>query len=346
MSNNNLFKKVAVCTDIHFGNKSNSTTHNQDCEDFIDWFIETAHKNDCETCMFLGDWHHQRASINVHTLNYSLRSLEKLGKSFEKFYFITGNHDLYYRDRRDLNSVEFASRFPGISIVNQTINEGNVAIVPWLVGDDFKKIKKIKAKYIFGHFDLPHFYMNAMVQMPDHGHGLKAEDLKKPEMVFSGHFHKRQERGNVIYPGNCFPHNYSDAWDDNRGLMFLKWGGQPEYVNWPDAPRYRTISLSKLIDNPEKILSNKTYCRITLDVPITYEEANYIKETFAAQYNLREIALMPSKKEEHAQDWTAGAELQVESVDQIVLSQLQSIDSSTIKNKLLIDIYNGLNINA
>ena len=112
MGNNNLFKKVAVCTDIHFGNKSNSTTHNQDCEDFIDWFIETAHKNDCETCMFLGDWHHQRASINVHTLNYSLRSLEKLGKSFEKFYYITGNHDEMIRR---FNGLEMGS----LKIVNQ-----------------------------------------------------------------------------------------------------------------------------------------------------------------------------------------------------------------------------------
>ena len=71
--------------------------------------------------------------------------------------------------------------------------------------------------------------MNAMVQMPDLGHGLKAEDLRKPEFVFSGHFHKRQDDGNIIYTGNAFSLNYSDAWDDDRGLMFLKWGGQPEF---------------------------------------------------------------------------------------------------------------------
>ena len=38
----NLFKKAAVCTDIHFGLKSNSQTHNDDCLNFIKWFIETA----------------------------------------------------------------------------------------------------------------------------------------------------------------------------------------------------------------------------------------------------------------------------------------------------------------
>ena len=94
------------------------------------------------------------------------------------------------------------------------------------------------------------------------------------------------------------------------------------------------------------MLSNKTHCRITLDVPITYEEANYIKETFAQQYDLREIALMPGKKEEHAQDWSAGVDIEVENVDQIVLNQLKTIESSTIKSDTLIQIYNGLNINA
>ena len=34
-----LFKKVACFTDIHFGLKSGSRTHNQDCEDFVTCLI-------------------------------------------------------------------------------------------------------------------------------------------------------------------------------------------------------------------------------------------------------------------------------------------------------------------
>ena len=79
-----------------------------------------------------------------------------------------------------------------------------------------------------------------------------------------------------------------------------------------------------------------------LDVGITYEEANFIKETFAKQYDLREITLMPSKKEEHTQDWNKGVDIQVENVDTIVLSQLESVQSDTIKKQILVDIYTGL----
>ena len=124
--------------------------------------------------------------------------------------------------------------------------------------------------------------------------------------------------------------------------MFMDWKGDMEFVAWPDAPKYRTISLSRLIDDPAKYLGEKTYCRVTLDVGITYEEANFIKETFAQQFNLREIALMPSKKEEHTNDWNKGVEIEVENVDSIVMSQLDSIQSETIKKEMLVDIYRGL----
>jgi DNA repair exonuclease SbcCD nuclease subunit len=337
-----FFDKAIIFTDIHFGMKNNSRHHNQDCEDFIDWMISEAHNRGIKKCFFLGDWHHNRASINVSTLNYTTSNLRRLNDNFDEVIMITGNHDLYYREKREIHSLSMIEDFPKIRMINdQRFVEDGVAFIPWLCDDEWKSLRDIKCKYMFGHFELPSFYMNAMVQMPDHG-GLKAEDLSGPEMVFSGHFHKRQQHGNVIYPGNCFPHNYADAWDDERGCTILDWDGTIEYLKWPDAPKYRTLTLSKLIDDPDKFLSDKTYCRVTLDVGITYEEANFIKETFAKQYDLREIALMPSKKEEHTQDWNKGVDIQVENVDSIVLSQLDSVQSDTIKKELLVDIYTGL----
>ena len=77
----NLFKRAIFFTDIHFGMKSNSHTHNQDCLDFIDFVIETGKARNCETCIFLGDWHHNRASLNISTLNYSVRGMDKLTKA-------------------------------------------------------------------------------------------------------------------------------------------------------------------------------------------------------------------------------------------------------------------------
>ena len=336
----NLFKHVACFTDIHYGNKHNSRTHNNDCEEFVTWFIQEAKARGCETCIFLGDWHHHRSNVNVSTLNYTMSGLRMLNDAFDKVYIITGNHDLFYREKREIHSLIMGQEFNNIEIVDEKIVSGDVAIVPWLVEDEWKSVKKIKTKYMFGHFEIPGFKMNALVEMPDHGQ-INRTHFQHQEYVFSGHFHKRQQSDNVHYIGNPFGHNYADAWDDERGMMVLEWGGKPKYIDFA-GPRYRTVSLSRLIDEPDEILNDKTYCRATLDISISYEEASFIKETFSQQYGVREITLMPTKKEEHAQDWRVVDDIEVENVDQIVYNSLNAVDSEMIDKKLLVEIYNNL----
>jgi DNA repair exonuclease SbcCD nuclease subunit len=337
----NLFKKAAVFTDIHFGLKSNSTLHNEDCLAFVKWATAKAKEEGCETALFLGDWHNNRASINILTLGYSLRALEHLNSNFENVYFIPGNHDLYYRDKRDVQSVEWAKHLPNVHIVNDWFNDGNVVIAPWLVGEDFKRLKKLKGKYMFGHFELPGYLMNAMVAMPDHGEVDPKNDLAGFEHVFSGHFHKRQTKGNVTYIGNCFPHNYADAGDDERGMMILEWDKQPEYYAWPDQPMYRVFQLSDVLKHTEVMLQPNMHVRVNLDIDISYEEATFIKETFTDTYKLREITLIPAKVTELT-EYEIQGNIAFESVDQIVFSQLSNIDSNQYNPTLLLEIYRNL----
>jgi DNA repair exonuclease SbcCD nuclease subunit len=335
-----LFKKVACFTDIHFGLKSNSQTHNQDCEDFVDWFIAEAKKEGCETCIFLGDWHHNRNSINLTTLDASIRSLEKLGAAFEQFFWFPGNHDLFYKDKRTIHSSAFGKHIPGVTVVDKVTTIDDVTMVPWLVGDEWKSMKDVKSKYVFGHFELPLFYMNAMVQMPDHGE-LKSEDFAGPDYIFSGHFHKRQEKGKVVYIGNAFPHNFADSWDDDRGMMFMDWGGKPQFRVWNDAPKFRHIKLSRLIEEKDTLMLSKMYLKVNLDIDISFEEANFIKETFVTEHDVREISLIQDKENlESATDDQTDSKF--ESVDQIVTEQLIAIESDSFDKKTLLAIYNDL----
>lgn len=336
----NLFKKAAVFTDIHFGLKSNSQLHNEDCLNFVKWATAKAREEGCETCLFLGDWHNNRASINILTLQYSLQALEHLNDNFETVYFIPGNHDLYYRDKRDVQSVEWAKHLPNIKICNDWFSSGDVVIAPWLVAEDHKRIPKLKGKYMFGHFELPGYLMNAMVAMPEHGE-LRGDDFQGFEHVFSGHFHKRQTQRNITYVGNCFPHNYADAGDDDRGMMILEWDKPPEFHAWPDQPKYRVFQLSDVINHTEAMLKPGMHCRVNLDIDISYEEATFIKETFIDTYKLREITLIPAKVTELT-EYEIQGNIEFESVDQIVASQLTTLDNGKFNKNLLLDIYRNL----
>jgi hypothetical protein len=181
--------------------------------------------------------------------------------------------------------------------------------------------------------------MNAMVQMPDHGE-INLDSFKNYELGFSGHFHKRQQKGNMIYIGNAFPHNYADAWDDERGMMVMEWGGKPEYHTWDNQPTFRTLKLSELIDGADTIIKTKQHLRVSLDIDITFEEASFIKEKFIADYDIRELTLIAEKKE---LEINTNIDIQsFESVDQIVSSQIISIESDQFDKNTLLSIYNSL----
>lgn len=338
MTMKNLFNRAMVFSDIHFGRKHNSDEHNQDCMDFIDWLIHEGKSRNAETCLFLGDWNHHRSNINLLTLDYTMRALRKLNNAFNKTYILVGNHDIFFREKRDIHSMVVGSEFQNIVLIEDPSIIDNVAFVPWLVEDEWKSISSMKSKYLFGHLELPGFKMNAMIDMPDHG-GLNEKHFPHQDYVFSGHFHKRQFKGKVNYIGNPFGHNYADIWDFDRGAMFIQWDNEPEYINYEAGPRYININLSSLLANPTLYLKPKTYLQVILDVELTYEEATFLREELLSQYLVREFKLIKNNDEietDYAIDVT------LKTVDSIVVDQLSNIDSESFDNNTLIEIYNNL----
>ncbi len=336
---NNAFKRCIAFTDIHFGNKGNSALFNQDCTDFIDWMIEVAKERGCETCMFLGDWHHHRNTINVSTLNYTTRNLKKLNDSFEKVYFIPGNHDLFYREKRELNSLPMLDdQYPNITIIHDTLKVGDTVFMPWLVEDEWKKVRKTKCKYMFGHFEIPGFKLNAQIEMPDHGE-VNRSHFKDIEYVFSGHFHRRQISENIHYIGNPFGHDYSTSWDFDHGCMVLEWDKEPEYINWLDCPKYISLTLSKLMDNLS-ILNDKFYVKCEQDIELSFEESSLIKEQILNEHKVREFKLTQPKSTEH----TEGSEevVRFDTIDQIISSEINNIESDTFNKSILLAILNEI----
>jgi hypothetical protein len=151
----------------------------------------------------------------------------------------------------------------------------------------------------------------------------------------------RQQRRNINYIGNAFPHNFADAGDANRGCTVVQWGEKPTYHAWPGQPLYNVFDLSTLIDRGDQLLKPNMHVRVQLDIEISYEEAGFIKDTFISKHNLREMALMPNKQSSLEGDLAPG-EVRFESVDQIVTDQITKIESEFYDRKLLLQIYQEL----
>lgn len=343
--------KSAYLTDIHFGKKANSELHNQDCINFIKWFCEQVKADpEIDNIMFLGDWHENRSSLNISTLNYSYEGAKLLNDLNLPVYFIIGNHDLYYRNTRDLHSVIPFKEFENFILIDEPIvieevGEKGVLMCPYLFHEEYKDLAKYNNIPIWaGHFEFKGFVVTGHnIVMPT---GPDPEDFNGPKHIFSGHFHKRQSFGNVVYIGNTFPMDFGDAGDNERGMaIYDHKKDHVEFRNWPDCPKYIKTTLSSILAGKAEILPN-AQVKCIVDVPVSFEESTYLKQKFTEDYQLREFVLEESDELRHALSETESNIItdvdDIVSVDELVIQMLQEIESEHLDNNRLIEIYKKL----
>lgn len=343
-----LFNKVACFTDIHWGKKSDSELHNKDCYRFIDWFLEQVIAYECDSIIFLGDWYDNKSRLRVDTQWYSVGAMNRLNSLGIPIHWLVGNHDIFFKTNRDVHSLPFLhGHYENISVYNEVTRVGDVLFCPWLVGNEFTTPPDTECKYIFGHFGLPTFLMNENIKCLDKGMGLLADHFYQCEAVFTGHFHKRQMKLNehnipVTYIGNCFPHNFNDVGDRDRGCMILEWDKDPEYLTWKDAPNYNKTRMSDLLGAMENDEISKYYnehsvieCQDDLDLSI--EESLELKELLSNQ--VRAITIIPHAKREMLEEATEVQEEQ--NVDRMVVDHLRKLDTdgSEYDTDMLVDLY-------
>lgn len=339
-----LFQKALVFADLHYGRAGNAPDANQDNRDFLEWAIARGRSWGADTVLMLGDWHDNRHAIGVATMQHSLAGLKALDAAFDRILFLPGNHDLLYRERRDVASIEFAELLPHISIVREPLTIDNVTLLPWLVGDEPTGIRDVPSRYAFGHLALPNFKMNDRVPMPSPaGPTIAAAALARPEWVFSGHFHMRQTRNNICYIGNVMPFHFGDADDTERGIMLLAWGGQPRFEAWPDQPTYRRLALSELIsESGMRQTRPRQTLRVCLDQPLDHGMGQELRDMLITRHGVRKLEFIPQADQAPVAE-TAAKSLHYESVDQIVLDGLAQVDElGDLSRQRLIALYRTL----
>ena len=346
-----MLKKAAVCTDIHFGKKSNDKTHNEDCIRFLEWFKSQAESDpEVDHIMFLGDWNENRSALNIETLNFSYQGAKILDSIGLPVFFIIGNHDLYRRHSRDVHSVIPYQELDNFKLITEPevideIGNGGALVCPYLFHKEYPELKKyLNLETWWGHFEFKGFIITGYsMTMPT---GPDAADYKGPKHIFSGHFHKRQAMEQVIYIGNCFPMDFGDAGDVNRGMITYDHDdGEVIFKNWEECPKYTKTTLTDLLDKTVE-LQSESRVKCIIDVPISFEESTELRTVFMDRFKLREFTMEESREIKSALsdtetnvDWE---KTKLKGVNELVVEMLQDIETDHINSELLVEIYHGL----
>ena len=224
------FKQQQICciSDIHVGVHQNSSMWHKITLDWALWLKKELHAKDIKDIMISGDFFHYRDEISVNTIHVASMVLD-IWKDFNVV-MLVGNHDAYYKERSDVNSLSLFKGRQNITvydtIVEETYNDVKMVFAPW--GTEVDQIPE--NDILFGHFEINSFKMNGFKVCDG---GVRASDLlSRTKLVITGHFHLRDERcydaGTVIYTGNPFQMDFGDR-GSTKGYYLLDLNSQ-EYV--------------------------------------------------------------------------------------------------------------------
>jgi len=242
--------KIACISDIHLGIHQNAHTWHEIALDFARWFDRELKLRDIKDIIIAGDIFHNRHEIGVNTIHCARKFFDVL--SNYNIVTITGNHDCYYKDKSDINSISILNGYKNITVYQEvttlTINNKRFVFCPW--GLNLQEIPLCDV--IVGHFEILNFKMNAH-KVCDHG--FESESLlDKSKLVITGHFHCRDHRKysngkSIIYLGSPYELDFGDR-EQTKGFTILDTDDLSlELVENNMTPKHKKIKISDLLDN-------------------------------------------------------------------------------------------------
>lgn len=245
--------KIILTSDIHAGVKADSDIFLKTFSDFFNVFLPEVIEAENPECLYiLGDLFDNRNNLNLKTLNIVLEEFKKFSEKYSniQILILLGNHDIYYRTTKEVNSIKILEQTQNIKIIDSLMTmcypDGTKAVMcPWLVNDDeVNNLFKNKADFCFGHFEINGFEMVPGVREQN---GLSQDRFRNNfKLTFSGHFHLRDELNGIIYLGNPYPTKWSDV-SNTKGVYVLDTTTlKYTFIENTHAPQFKKIFLSQL----------------------------------------------------------------------------------------------------
>lgn len=318
-----LMSKVCTISDLHLGCHCDSEHWHNIILDWGKWLRNQLVDQGIDKIVMCGDFFDNRNEIGVKTISVAGQLMD-LWNDFE-IVMITGNHDLFYKNRNDVSSVSIFDGRKNVTIINETSTEDygdkTVTYIPW--GQDLANVNK--CDIIFGHLEINGFKM--MPGKLAEGKTAPRSLTSKAKLTFSGHFHLREERqylnAKIIYIGSPYQINWGEASNmpgyyivniDNMSYEFFENTVSPKHIKMTssklklDKIKGNIVAVEvdpSLEDSEIEAIKTKVYDKDPLEVKWNILRANHevgdvkytsnvdipqVMNTFIDEMNLEEFS--------------------------------------------------------
>lgn len=241
--------KIALITDQHFGARNDSVHFLDYYEKFYkDTFFPSLDEHGITTVLILGDTFDRRKYVNFYSLKRTKEMFfDELAKRNIKVHMLAGNHDTYFKNTNDVNSVDLLLReYDNVQVIDKpttiNLNDTSICMIPWICPENYqeclKEIEDTTADVCMGHFEIAGFAMHRGMPSLE---GLNRDIFKRFSRVFSGHYHHRSFSDNIGYLGNPYELTWQD-YNDPRGFhLFSLDDHNLQFVPNPNVMFHRVI---------------------------------------------------------------------------------------------------------
>lgn len=284
---------------------------------------------------------------------------DELAKRNIQVHMLAGNHDTYFKNTNEVNSVDLLLReYNNINVIDtpQTIHldygdtKSDILMLPWICADNYDRsmaeIQNTSATLCMGHLEIAGFAMHR--GMPSN-EGLDRDLFSKFDMVFSGHYHHRSSQGDIHYLGNPYELTWQD-YNDARGFHIFNLDSRDlEFIVNPNIMFYRI-----LYDDKEKSITEingldlKKYTNTYVKVVVVNKTNPYLFDKFMNNlYNVNPIDITIA---EDFTDLTEGVEDdmidQAEDTVTIINKYVDALKEDHIDNDKLKNVLRELYVEA
>jgi DNA repair exonuclease SbcCD nuclease subunit len=217
--------KIALITDTHWGARGDNLAFLEYFNRFYyEQFFPYLEEHKIDNITHLGDIVDRRKYINFVTARHLRKFVQTCHEKDIKLDVIIGNHDTFYKNTNDVNSMRelFSDSVLNINFYDEPteiVRDGlSIGILPWVCSGNFDAsmafLDDTRAQVLFGHLEIAGF---EMYRGAVNDHGFDTKLFNKFDIVCSGHFHHKSSRGNISYLGAPYEITWSD-WNDPRGF--------------------------------------------------------------------------------------------------------------------------------
>ena len=253
--------KIAILGDTHFGARNDSLQFHAFFEKFYkETFFPYLEQHGITNIIQLGDVFDRRKYINFQTLR-SCRDyfFTPMVEKNITCHVIIGNHDTYYKNTNDVNSLNLLLKEYNNVVVYEKpqsveFEDTKFLMVPWICQENEQECLHAMATEtvdaVVGHFEISGFEMYRGAVCDE---GLDVNVFERHPMVLSGHFHHKSTSKNIHYLGTPYEITWSD-YNDMKGFhVFDTDTKQLEFVRNPNL-MFHKVHYDDMESSMEEVL--------------------------------------------------------------------------------------------